>query len=319
MAVKGQQNDGNYKVTSHITANITYCKGPIIAIIANRQFRQWLKIRKKNTIEQMDTDTIRIIRNTESIFDFHINKNTPIVNSLAQIYPQTYINVIETHIAHRCINIHNIFSMLWRCREFGIDNCSANAFLRILSDHISTLLLIYDNPDHNEVALRHYLCIADGINSKIIEMQEFMAKDTIPDSAKDTAKETIQQEQDNLQVCIDCIKALDIYITNKTSIDNLIIKYNWRYKDISNNRSKYSWLELYREKMRIQNNYIQYLSLYVHGLAGSVIFNENQETNIQLIKAIATKLIMSFSEFLWRHFKVLLSEQEKDYLSNLLA
>ena len=234
---------------------------------------------------------------TEELFYFYFNRNVSIIDSLSSHYPRPYLDRIDTYVAHRCINIHHIFLTSTQCFQTGVDICSANAFLRIIADHIAILYLIYDNQDSEEIQLRHYLSIADGINTQVKVLQDLIQKDTINSFKKCEAIKTIKNESRNLEISINTIKALAIYSSHKETIDCLLKKYNWKYKKLSDYNCKkeqectYKNYELYRDILMIKNDYIAYLSNFIHGLAGSVTTYINEE-RILMIKTIVTFLIV---------------------------
>ena len=272
----------------------------------------------------MESHTIHKADKTEELFYFCFNRNAPIIDALSSHYPRPYLDLMDTYVAHRCINIHHIFLTSTQCFQTGIDICSANAFLRIIADHIAILYLIYDNQDSEEIQLRHYLSIADGINTQVKVLQDLIQKDTINSFKKCEATKIIENESKNLEICINTIKALAIYNSCKETIDCLLKKYNWKYKKLSDyNRKKenectYKMYELYRDKLMIKNDYISYLSNHIHGLAGSVTTYINEES-ILMVKTIVTFLIVKYSNFLRTYFKIKPSELEMDFYTKLTA
>ncbi len=272
----------------------------------------------------MESHTIHKADKTEELFYFCFNRNVPIIDSISSHYPRPYLNLMDTYVAHRCINIHHIFLTITQCFQTGIDLCSANAFLRIIADHIAILYLIYDNHNSEEVQLRHYISIADEINTKVKVLQDLIQKDTINSFKKCEAIKTIKNESRNKEICINTIRSLTIYNSHKETIDCLLKKYNWKYKKLSDYKCKkeqectYKNYELYRDILMIKNDYIAYLSNFIHGLAGSVTTNLNEES-ILTIKTIITFLIVKYSRFLWSYFKMDPSELEMDYYTKLTS
>lgn len=272
----------------------------------------------------MESHTIINADKTEELYHFCLNRNVPIIDSLSCRYPKPYLDLMDTYVAHRCINLHHIFLTVTYCFQTSIDICSANAFLRIIADHLAILYLIYDNQDSEEIQLRHYLSIADGINTQVKVLQDLIQKDTINSFKKCEAVKTIENESRNLEISINTIKALAIYNSHKETINCLLKKYNWKYKKLSDyNRKKenectYKMYELYRDKLMIKNDYISYLSNHIHGLAGSVTTYINEES-ILMIKTIVTFLIVKYSNFLWTYFKIKPSELEMDFYTKLTA
>ena len=245
-------------------------------------------------------DYLADIKKREEAFEILFSRNVSIIEALGHKYPQAEVDNLESYIAHRCINIHAMFQTFFKCYATQIDVLSANSFMRIFADHISSLILIYETGSEAETILRHYLSVADS------------------------CKEAVCQH------CIDSIKALPIYSTKKGIIDNLIQgnkkgygKYNWKYLnlqtyDINNYKScSYSFLRLYTEKLSLRSQHIVLLSQYVHGLAGSVSITNNIIVEAKM-KTLAQLLLLSFSHFLWRKYNAYPTEMERDLIMSLV-
>lgn len=245
----------------------------------------------------------------ERAFDSILFRNTPLIKTLSGKYPIPHVDSLDSYMAHRCINIHQIFSTFRNCYSISIDKCSAYTFLRILADHIVTLILIYGEQDQNEKALRHFLNIADGCSAQIKALNECMRSKNVSDFERDNATKTIENEQATIDYCVREIKNLSIYNTHAGTINSLMRKnsYNWKYRSLDGynpNKAKecsYSWEALYKDKLMLPCSFISNLSQYVHGLAGSVLKSSNIEIVDDTIKSLATLQLNVFSSFLDTH------------------
>lgn len=266
----------------------------------------------------------------EEAFNICFSKNVFIIEALGNTYPTPDVDNMESYIAHRCINIHAMFGTFKNAISTHIDVLSANSFLRIFADHISTLILIYETENIEEMALRHYLNVADGIEEEIKVLEELERRPSIDETGKQLVRQEKKNKQAIQQHCVDSIKSLPIYQSYKTIIDGLIYgnksgigKYNWKYRDLESYDVKrirecsYSYANLYAEKLSLPSERIKNLAQYIHGLAGSVMVTNgiNVAENIRLM---VQYLIISFSLFLWTKYESRPSRIESNFLFSLV-
>lgn len=245
--------------------------------------------------------------NIFSALDLMIQKNDVITKSLDFKYPQCILELTDSYIARRCINIHKMFVTIRGLLEYSNDVCSINSLLRVVADHTAALILIYESPTIEEVSLRQYLSLADGINERIKALESSEIGKNSP------ILEDLRKEKEKYN---EYVRNNPLYKENKQIIDKFIEKHQWRYRDF-NSTSKYSWLDLYREKLNMPNDYIHYLSQYVHGLASSMNI-QNEETSRATMITLATLICLKFSNFLWRANNSIPSDVESDYLLFLI-
>ncbi len=266
----------------------------------------------------------------EEAFNICFSKNVFIIEALGNTYPTLNVDNMESYIAHRCVNIHAMFGTFKNAISTHIDVLSANSFLRIFADHISTLILIYETENIEERALRHYLYVADGIEEEMKVLEELEGRPSIDETGKQLVRQEKKNKQAIQQHCIDSIRRLPLYQSYKTIIDGLINgnkngigKYNWKYKDLESYEVKrlrecsYSYTELYADKLSLPSVRMKNLAQYIHGLAGSVMVSNGINVE-EKIKLMAQYLIMSFSRFLWTKYKSLPSPIESNFLFSLV-
>ena len=220
--------------------------------------------------------------NIFSALDLMIQKNDVITKSLDFKYPQCFLELTDSYIARRCINIHKVFVTIRGLLEYSNDVCSINS-------------------------LRQYLSLADGINERIKALESSEIGKNSP------ILEDLRKEKEKYN---EYVRNNPLYKENTQIIDKFIEKHQWRYRDF-NSTSKYSWLDLYREKLNMPNDYIHYLSQYVHGLASSMNI-QNEETSRATMITLATLICLKFSNFLWRANNSIPSDVESDYLLFLI-
>lgn len=278
----------------------------------------------------MEIDFNQEILKSEEAFDVCFSRNKIIVEALGYKYPQPDIDNIDSYIAHRCINIHTMFLTFYKSYCSKIDILSAYSFLRIFADHVSALKLIYEEENIQESKLRHYLSIADAITSEIEALRQLSESSSITKDGTNIVLSTIKEKEAEYISIVEKIKSLPIYNDNQLAINILIDgkknksgfvynRNNWKYKSLlnTNGNNTYSWAYMYKDRLGLRPGHIVQLSQYVHGLAGSVVI-QNNESSEAIIKHIAKTLIMSFSGFLWGKFKSYPSDMEMDYLNSLI-
>ena len=236
-----------------------------------------------------------------------IQKNELIVKSLDVKFPQCVWEQTDSCVARRCINIHKMFITVRLLLSYNYDECSINALLRVIADHISSLLLIYSAPTKEEALLRQYLYLADGVSEKIKTLQSSERGKNCIDF------NTLNQELDTY---INCVKINPLYTKHKVMVDRFIKNNNWKFKSLTE-KDSYSWADLYKEKLNLPINYISYLSQFIHGLAGSTYCSDNTITTSTRI-TLATFLCLKFSKYLWETTKSIPSEIEMDYLNSMI-
>ena len=278
----------------------------------------------------MEIDFNQEILKSEEAFDVCFSRNKIIVEALGYKYPQPDIDNIDSYIAHRCINIHAMFLTFYKSYCSKIDILSANSFLRIFADHVSALKLIYEEENIQESKLRHYLSIADAITSEIEALRQLSESSSITKDGTNIVLSTIKEKEAEYISIVEKIKSLPVYNNNQLAINILIDgkktksgfvydRNNWKYKSLlnTNGNNTYSWANMYKDRLGLRPGHIVQLSQYVHGLAGSVVI-QNNESSEAIIKHIAKTLIMSFSGFLWGKFKSYPSDIEMAYLNSLI-
>jgi hypothetical protein len=89
------------------------------------------------------------------------------IRHLCQKYPSESIADIKAYPLHICKRIikqaRTIDTVITVCKDY----VSANALIRNLADSISILILIYKNSVNDELFLRHYLYIMDGLHQRL--------------------------------------------------------------------------------------------------------------------------------------------------------
>lgn len=169
--------------------------------------------------------------------------------------------------------------------EKNHDYSTAATILRSVADNLASYILIYRNQNADEVALRHYLFLYDGLNTRLKSIQAI--KPTDDNAVSELEKEQTQQGvtaavEDSLNGIDYSLKEIRnsiLYKEYKTEIEYLIaLKYdNWRFKSLKNFKQKFSWGDMYPliNGKKASTFFISYLSQFVHGLSSSNLSIDN--------------------------------------------
>ena len=187
---------------------------------------------------------------------------------LKRKYPQCYSADIGGYFVWRCEQIQKMFKTLLHIASTCDYVHSSNVILRALADHTSSLKLIYCNSDKEVVKLRHFLYVIDGCNERKKINESLINDDNINEDGIAHANLIIDKENNAKNYCENQIQSLNVYKNNPSAIEKLIKQGNWKFREVY--KSSYSWKELYKEILDMPNDYINYLSQHVHGLAGGI-------------------------------------------------
>ena len=217
---------------------------------------------------------------------------------LRQLHPIKSIADINSYPLTIIEKIVKIASTLHSVVILNKDYVVANIILRALADAISSLVLIYTETESDIKLLRHFLFIMDGLQGRINNLPVDLEYDgKIKKEEYDQLKKQISNAYNNYNeaysFAINEIQNLLIYQTHKQTIDLLINKRNWKFKDISESNIKYySWTELYTyANLSLDSKFFSLLSEFVHGLSTSNLLINNDYETFEPIFSIGASLI----------------------------
>ena len=211
------------------------------------------------------------------------------MKQLKSKYPTNSIgNMHEYQVSHLENLMHSASTYVIVVEE-SQDYLVASSILRTLIDGISVYHLIYHADTKDEIALRHYLYILDGISQKLeIESRHPLRKtDKITEQGYNSLAERLSFMRNNLneakEVCYRAIRNLNIYTHRKASIEELLSKKNWKFKSLDDSNG-YKWSELHdllpSKFHRLYSDFCNYLSQYVHGLSMSNLTIDTDDKEI---------------------------------------
>ena len=223
---------------------------------------------------------------------------------LRQLHPSKSINDIESYPIIIIEKILKITSTLYTVVNANKDYIVSNIIIRSLADVISSLILIYSKSNADLKLLRHYLFIMDGLQGRINNLPSDLKYDgKIKIEEFEALSQQIESARDNYKGAYSCaeeeIKKLSIYESKKTTIDQLISKINWRFKDLSESPGTYKWSELYTyAELPLDSKFFSSLSEYVHGLSTSNLIVDSDNETFEPILSIASSLMGKVHEFI---------------------
>lgn len=165
------------------------------------------------------------------------------------------------------------------------DEASARCLLRGILDSVTTYSFIYQRTDADDILFRHYLYALDGwkeYKKSVITISEENEYKYKADSACDFVISQIEEK----------LRSHPYYCKNRTAVETLILKANWRYESLKNTRVlKYRELYTAVGFNTSSIHYLQgYLSQFVHGLSLS---NRPQADNEQMKRVVYESILIA--------------------------
>ena len=256
------------------------------------------------------------------------------VTRLRTLFPEGAINNINGYkvgiITKEMFAFHSLITLI----EQNQDYSTSASILRSIADNLSTYILIYHQKSEDELLLRHYLYLIDGLKARYTAMSSIHPpKDTpISNEEKQETERNVsfakKNTSDAILFCKRKIWTLNIYNEKVNAINHLLTTINgWRYRSLDCYKQILSWKEMYSliNGKESSQFFISYLSQYVHGLSSSnlLIDTKNKETFEPLI-GIGISFLGIIHEFAQNDFGIeknnliegfLKSEYATDYLS----
>ena len=221
------------------------------------------------------------------------------LSQLKQEYPVNNITDLRGYKVSMLDNtMHSIATYIMvveECQDYVV----ASAITRMLMDSIATYHLIYHADDKEEISLRHYLYILDGVEQKlkIASRHPLQKTDQITKQEYDALFLQLSSMRNNLnQVKVFCykeIRKLDIYNSHTNRIEGWMKNGMWKFKTFDN-KAYYHWTDLHDllpSKFKKLNSDIGcYLSQYVHRLSISNLVLDN--TNEDIYESLSAQIIL---------------------------
>ena len=211
------------------------------------------------------------------------------IGRLKQKYPVNHIDNLhgyKTSILDKLMHSISTYVMVVdECQDYVV----ACLMVRNMIDSISAFHLIYHANNHEKVLLRHYLYILDGVSQKldIASRHPLRPTNKITKEEYNLLEQNLSFMRNNLNqtkdYCINAIRKLNIYQSQRKLIEKLIIKRNWKFKSFED-PTGYKWSELHgllpSKCHDLYSDYCDYLSQHVHGLSISNLSLETSDKDL---------------------------------------
>lgn len=207
------------------------------------------------------------------------------------------------------------------------DYASAATILRSIADNLASYILIYHDPNNDEVYLRHNLFLYDGFRTRLNAILSI--KPTDNKSISELEKKQVQQDvelavkntNNAIKYSLSEIRGCVLYGLHKTEIEYLIkLNHdNWKYESLLKYKHILKWKDMYPiiNGKESSSFFLSYLSQYVHGLSSSnlSINNTNPDTFAPMI-GIGITFLGKINEFVQKDFGVELTTLMHGFLDS---
>ena len=224
------------------------------------------------------------------------------IKQLKQKHPSNNINDLRGYKVFLLEKLMHSVSTYVMVVEECQDYIVASSILRSLLDGISVYHLIY-HANKEEVLLRHYLYILDGVSQKLdIDSRHPLNRtDKITEKEYNFLAQKLSFMRNNLNqakdFCIKAIENLEIYTSRKSLIERLILQRNWKFKSFENPKG-YKWSELHdllpSKFHGLYSDFCDYLSQHVHGLSMSNLTIETANKDLYEPLSANVALVLYF-------------------------
>lgn len=193
------------------------------------------------------------------------------------------------------------------------DYITGASILRIIADNLASFILVYHDDNEEQMKLRHFLFILDGLNSRLKGFNGYKTKKTeyINDTEFYALKKQIEDSIDNtkegMNFCLEKIYSMPLYQQHKKSIDTLLgPEYNWKFKNLENMRDKWSWTKMYKliDTKKSMTDMLSFFSQYVHGLSISNLTIDSCDEAFEPLIGFAIALLGKVSTIINNDFGV---------------
>lgn len=235
------------------------------------------------------------------------------VEELRSKFPEKAINSIDGY------KVGILVKMMFASCSFMViieqthDYSSAATILRSIADNLASYILVYHEKDKDELLLRHYLFLYDGLSTRLNGRLTIKPNtdSSIPKNEEEMLHKTVEEatinDEKTIAFCLTNIRSNNLYKIRDTEIEYLIKHKRWNYISLDNYKERITWGKMYplingKESSSI---FISYLSQYVHGLSSSNLFYnlDNANTFNELI-GIGITFLGKINDFAQNDFNI---------------
>lgn len=224
------------------------------------------------------------------------------MEQLILLHPSKAINNLSDYplqLAKRIVDsAHTLYYVIEKENDYVV----AFTIIRSIADMLSAFILIYGGDDIEETTLRHYLYILDGMKGRLSLLPEKIENNgRLKDHEYIGLCKQINDAKINyggaVDLCVREIHNLQLYKKYPKSIDILIERRNWKFKNIDSPKEKYKWEEMYDFiELKLDGQFISSLSDFVHGLSTSLLVVDIDETTFEPVYGVAISLLGKLHE-----------------------
>lgn len=209
------------------------------------------------------------------------------VEELRSKFPEKAINSIDGYKVGILAKIVFASCSFMVIIEQTHDYSSAATILRSIADNLASYILVYHEKDKDELLLRHFLFLYDGLNTRLNGRLAIKPNSdpSIPKIDEEMLQKTIKEATTNdekaIAFCLANIRSNNLYKKHNTEVEYLINYKKWNYISLEKYKERNTWEKMYplingKESSSV---FISYLSQFVHGLSSSNLIYEINDTN----------------------------------------
>lgn len=235
------------------------------------------------------------------------------VEELRSKFPEKAINSIDGY------KVGILAKMMFASCSFMViieqthDYSSAATILRSIADNLASYILVYHEKDKDELLLRHYLFLYDGLNTRLNGRLAIKpnSNPSIPKIEEEMRQKTIKEATTNdekaIAFCLANIRSNNLYKKHNTEVEYLINHKKWNYISLEKYKERNTWGKMYpiiygKESCSI---FISYLSQFVHGLSSSnLIYEVNNNHTFNELIGIGITFLGKINDFAQNDFNI---------------
>lgn len=257
------------------------------------------------------------------------------VEQLRSLFPEGAIDDINGYKIRILTKIMHASYSFVVIIEQAHDYSSAANILRSIADNLASYILVYHDKNKDELLLRHFLFLYDGLDTRLKGRLAITLDPNTPISKSE--KDDLRKIMDNatlddenaIDFCLKKIRSNNLYNKYSAEIEYLIKHKKWKYTSLTKYKEQYTWEKMYpfingKESSSI---FISYLSQYVHGLSSSnLIYNTSNPNTFYELIGIGITFLGKINDFAQNDFGIkkeelyknfFQSDFSKDYLSHI--
>lgn len=235
------------------------------------------------------------------------------VEELRSKFPEKAINSIDGYKVGILAKLMFASCSFMVIIEQTHDYSSAATILRSIADNLASYILVYHEKDKDELLLRHYLFLYDGLNTRLNGRLAIIPNtdSSIPKTEEEMLQKMVQEANINdekaIAMCLTNIRSNNLYKKFTTELEYLINYKKWNYISLEKYKERNTWEKMYplingKESSSV---YISYLSQFVHGLSSSnLIYDANNTNTFNELIGVGITFLGKINDFAQNDFNI---------------